>query len=548
MDNQDHDASTLIESSKNPELEVISGENIGETFAVKRRTRIGRERDNDIILLDPKVSRYHAQISLEADRWMVTDLGSSNRTYVNGQAITAAIRLHSGDRVGIGETELRFSLPDAPATETAPVIAAPVSAAEPVAPVSATPGTRSAPPRLAWLAGGFVLLLCLAAVIVIYMISQTTGPDEGAATVVVSPAIEDGGLAESAEVVKPPENLALIYEDDFSDSFGGWDDAFDDFTTKQYGNNRYQIEVSTDNLIAWGLANRDVADFELEVEARQEDGAKSNSYGLLFRLQDRDNFYRFDISGDGFFLVSKFLDGQWYTLVDWTQSPYLNSDANNILKVSAFGPNITVWANGQSLASITDDSFTHGNFGFFASTFSEPHIWVSFDNLKVWAPEGQQITMLPTATPPRAAPTPTPSPPLPPTNTPAPVSDTIALSPLATPEEEATEEATSTPSPIPTVTSTPTSEPTSTPVPLPEYASRDQPLARGETQVTGRIVFPVFDPGRGIYDIYIANAADGNNRELVQQEASQPALSIKTAQKLPTARGSPTTAVFLPAR
>lgn len=83
------------------------------------------------------------------------------------------------------------------------------------------------------------------------------------------------------------------------------------------------------------------------------------------------------------------------------------------------------------------------------------------------------------------------------------------------PEATATEE--------PTVT--PTSEPTATPVPLPEYASRDQTLERGEQQVSGRIIFPVFDPERGTYDIYIADAADGAELQLVQKDASQPALS-----------------------
>ena len=221
----------------------------------------------------------------------------------------------------------------------------------------------------------------------------------------------------------------MVYEDDFSDSFGGWDDAFDAYTTKQYGNNRYQIEVTASNLVAWGLANRDVADFEIEVEARLEDGADENSYGVLFRFQDRENFYRFDISGDGFFLLSKFVNGEWITLVDWTESQFINAglDTNNILKVSAFGPNVTVWANGQQLTSVIDDSLEHGNFGFFAGTFNEPNVWVSYDNLKLWVPAGQEraITMIPTATRPSAAPLPPPPPPpspttVPPTDTPAP--------------------------------------------------------------------------------------------------------------------------------
>jgi TolB protein len=510
-------------------LKVTRGENIGQAFKLKPQNRIGRERDNDIVLLDPRASRYHAQISFEADQWQLTDLGSSNHTYLNGQEVSEPKTLGAGDRIAIGETELTFTLPGAAADATLPVTPTPATVSPQASPAVET--GRSTPPRLAWIAGGFVLLLCLAAVVVIYMVSRTTTPEPGEGPPgVAAPPVDGGSTAEPVESVQVPENLTLIYEDDFSDSFGGWDDAFDAYTTKQYGNNRYQIEVSTDNLIAWGLANRDVADFELEVEAKQEDGAKSNSYGLLFRFQDRDNFYRYDISGDGFFLVSKFVDGQWETLVDWTQSPYINEETNS-LKVSAIGPSLTVWANGQPLASVTDDTFTHGNFGFFASTFSEPFIWVSFDNLKVWVPQGQQITMLPTATLPSVVSAPPPSATPEPTETPTPVSDTIKVEPTAA-EEEATTETTSEPTPSPTNTPIPTDtpEPTATPVPLPSYASRDQPLPRGETRVTGRIVFPVFDLGRGTYDIYMANAADGTNRQLVQENASQPGLNIEGSE------------------
>ena len=522
MDNQEHDRPTLVGASSAPTVEITRGENIGQTFTLTRRTRLGRERDNDIVLLDPKVSRYHALITDEAGQWVLTDLGSSNHTYLNGQIMTTATTLQLGDRVGVGETELTFSLPGQSADKTAPATAGSVGSVESATPAPVALATRSSPPRLAWAAGGFVLLLCMATVIVLYLVSRMPG-GEGAPTAVSSSPLPGNttGVSQPVSVVEPPADLTLAYEDDFSNSFGGWDDAFDASTTKQYGNNRYQIEVSSDNLIAWGLANRDVADFELEVDAKQEDGAKNNSYGLLFRVQDRDNFYRFDISGDGFYLLSKFLNGEWVTLVDWTYSSLIKPDIN-VLKISAFGPDMTVWVNGQPLTSVKDDSFSHGNFGFFASTFGEPYMWVSFDNLKVWTPQGQQLTLLPTATPPAPPPSPTAIAVVPPT----PASDTIVLTATVAP----TESVAVSPLATPTLPVTPTVAPTPTPVPLPEYASRDQPLARGEEKVSGRIIFPVFDSARGTYDIYIADAATGANRQLVQAEASQPALNLDGTQ------------------
>lgn len=516
-----HGSVTQIGPSVAPKLEATQGPNAGETYRVKLTTRIGRERDNDVILTDPKVSRHHARIDLQEGVWVLTDLGSANKTYLNGAVVTSPTPLESGDRIRLGETELTFHLPlkpdsDAPiprraARSKAETIVAAAPAPKPDT-AAAPQVAQTTPSRMFWLVGGFVALLAVAAVVLFTVFlsrEPATAPTPTAAAEFPETPVA-GTPAAAADIPSTP-GLVLAYEEDFSDSFGGWDDAFDTYTTKQYGNHRYQIEVTASNLVAWGMANRSVSDFEVQVETRLEDGSPTNSFGLLFRFKDRDNFYRFDISGDGFFLLSKFVDAHWVTLVDWTESPALNTGvgADNILKVSAFGPQITVWANGQKLASVTDDSLTEGNFGFFASTFSEPYIWVSFDNLKMWVPAGkeQAITMIPTATRPSAAPADTPAP--------APTSTAVPSTATASPEAETAISE----SPLPTATATPT------PQPLPEYASRDQTLGRGERPVSGRILFPLFDPQRGIYDIYIADAADGDNRELVQANASQPAAS-----------------------
>jgi hypothetical protein len=483
------------------------------------------------------MSRYHAQISMEAGQWLLNDLGSSNHTYLNGAAITAPAALQEGDRIALGETELVIRMPgQQPVTEPAPARAAhvplvtpPPTQAPPLS-VPPTPAQAGPLPRLAWLAGGFIFLLFLVAAVIFYFIFSRAQPVEETTTGLNTPApIVDSSSGDGppTAVSSRPADFALIYEDDFGDSSSGWDDAFDAYTTKQYGNNRYQIEVTTSNLVAWGLANRDVADFEAEVEAKLEDGADSNGYGLLFRFQDRENFYRFDISGDGYYLLSKFVKGEWITIVDWTASPFINKGkVDNLLKVSAIGPTLTVSANGQQLASVEDDSLSHGNFGFFAGTFSEPNVWVSFDDLKLWTPKDQEITLLPTATR-SIGPPPTES--ILPASTSLPATVTATSTALVeeTAEAEASAEATIEPTQEATEepTVTPTGEPTATPVPLPEYASRDQTLGRGEKEVTGRIIFPVFDAARGTYDIYIADAADGANRALVQKDASQPALS-----------------------
>ncbi|MCB0194948.1 MAG: PD40 domain-containing protein [Anaerolineae bacterium] len=542
-------AATQSSKSAAPQLQITQGENMGDKFKLKFDTKIGRERDNDIVLLDAKVSRYHAQVSLQSGQWMLSDLDSANGTSVNGTSIASPVALQEGDRVQVGETELTFSIPGQPKQPAAaPVAAIPTPSASTPQPTAtaapaAAPAPGNAPPRLAWIAGGLILLVCFAAVLVIYLASSRLTGDEESPVADGDPSetvvSEDGDTSSDPSAPSEPssDQLVLVYEDDFSDSFGGWDDAFDTYTRKVYGNNRYQIEVNASNLVAWGLANRDVADFEMEVEAKLEDGDQKNSYGVLIRFLDRNNFYRFDISGDGYFLLSKFVEGNWTTLVDWTASEYINTDGSaNILKIAAFGPDLTVWVNGQELASVEDDSLTHGNFGFFAGTFAEPYAWISFDNLRLWTPQSEELTLIPTATRPGASAAIAVDGSIP-TATPFPTVSNATATPIAeeteepfieaSEEEELIEGLSESPISTPTISRSVTAaaEPTATPVPLPEYASRDQTLARGEERASGRIVFPIYDPERSTYDIYMADIADGSNLTLIQSDASQPALT-----------------------
>jgi ABC transport system ATP-binding/permease protein len=67
---------------------------------------LGRARDNDIVLNDVQVSRHHARVeTTAAGRRRVVDLGSRNRTLVNGTVADPALPLADGDRLTIGNTE-----------------------------------------------------------------------------------------------------------------------------------------------------------------------------------------------------------------------------------------------------------------------------------------------------------------------------------------------------------------------------------------------------------------------------------------------------------
>ncbi|MEU8993094.1 FHA domain-containing protein [Streptomyces sp. NPDC048558] len=66
--------------------------------------RIGRAADNDLVIDDLVVSRHHAELHALADgTYEIADLGSHNRTYLNGSPVTTAL-IGPGDIVGIGHS------------------------------------------------------------------------------------------------------------------------------------------------------------------------------------------------------------------------------------------------------------------------------------------------------------------------------------------------------------------------------------------------------------------------------------------------------------
>jgi pSer/pThr/pTyr-binding forkhead associated (FHA) protein len=72
-------------------------------------TTIGRADDNVVVLTgDDYASGRHARIESGLDGTWVVDLGSTNGTYVNGERLEGRRRLHEGDLVQVGDTELRF--------------------------------------------------------------------------------------------------------------------------------------------------------------------------------------------------------------------------------------------------------------------------------------------------------------------------------------------------------------------------------------------------------------------------------------------------------
>jgi len=71
---------------------------------------IGRTRDNDLVLPKGNVSKHHARLVFHEGQYVLSDLNSTNGTYVNRVRIKAPTVVHYGDPIYIGDFVLRFEV------------------------------------------------------------------------------------------------------------------------------------------------------------------------------------------------------------------------------------------------------------------------------------------------------------------------------------------------------------------------------------------------------------------------------------------------------
>jgi hypothetical protein len=178
-----------------------------------------------------------------------------------------------------------------------------------------------------------------------------------------------------------------IYQDDFSEPNSGWQQTSEEAYENGYENGEYYILVKKSDWSAWVWnENTEVfEDFTIEVDARLVSGSEQSSYGIIFRWVSGGGFYRFLVSGSGYYSVGAKTDNVWTELHPCTESAFIKrGNSTNHLQVVCRGSEIGVWVNGYYLTTVIDDSLAAGWVGMIVST-TDPNTRVAFDNIIVYS-------------------------------------------------------------------------------------------------------------------------------------------------------------------
>lgn len=103
-------AAPAVGSGPQADLAIEAGPDAGHSHrASDHALRLGRSPDNDVILRDPATSGHHARIERRGDQFWIVDLGSTNGTFVNGEAVQEK-QLNHGDRLTVGQNSVHFTV------------------------------------------------------------------------------------------------------------------------------------------------------------------------------------------------------------------------------------------------------------------------------------------------------------------------------------------------------------------------------------------------------------------------------------------------------
>jgi hypothetical protein len=139
------------------------------------------------------------------------------------------------------------------------------------------------------------------------------------------------------------------------------------------GRYRWEAQVSRASSISkvW-LGEYKVSDFHVIVNSKHIIGSRAGSaWGVIFRVQDNQNYYWFRMTDNKFFAVSVAEAGQWQDVVAWTRTETIKPNGVNQLEVIGRETHFIFLINGELVSEVDDSRFSQGLVGLAIEGYTQ---------------------------------------------------------------------------------------------------------------------------------------------------------------------------------
>jgi hypothetical protein len=188
------------------------------------------------------------------------------------------------------------------------------------------------------------------------------------------------------------DDQSPLFQDGFDDPRSGWGADERERFERGYKEGEYFVELHEPNWFTWAYPGKRFDDVSVEVDVYLASGSQGGHFGVLCRHVDLDNFYYFAISADGCYAIFRRVDGGDLEVltgdgVRMAPSPAIRTgrQTNHVVAVCQ-GNELRLYANGELLETVTDDTYTRGDVGVGAGSGPEGDVRVQFDNFLVTRP------------------------------------------------------------------------------------------------------------------------------------------------------------------
>jgi hypothetical protein len=179
-----------------------------------------------------------------------------------------------------------------------------------------------------------------------------------------------GGGGGDTELPTSTPGPQVIFSDDFSSA--QWGTGTDSDSSVEYANNALQMIVFTQNYFVWSTPNdEDYQNTHIEVTVINNGSDATTAFGIMCNQQEVDNnFYYFAVTPAGEYAIAKAADGQsdvFLTNNDaWAPSDLIAREAGSYSVGADCGNGtLTLYVDGQQIASVSDTSYTNGGVALF---------------------------------------------------------------------------------------------------------------------------------------------------------------------------------------
>jgi hypothetical protein len=182
---------------------------------------------------------------------------------------------------------------------------------------------------------------------------------------------------------------SALFSDDFSDDTSGWGTGSDANKSVQYSNETLEFQVFKANDMVYSTPNQeDYEDVHVEVKASPNSSDHNTAFGILCDQQvTSDAFYYVAITPAGQYVIAKAAVAKQDVFLtnndNWASSKLIPVSATSYtvgMDCKSDGT-LTLYVNGQQVATATDTTYTSGHVGLFAWSDKKTNsVDVNFDD------------------------------------------------------------------------------------------------------------------------------------------------------------------------